>query len=245
MAAKAASVLGRRTLWAATTVVLLALVSNVRAESLLDRAMDAPSSPAGGSSATVPNAVPAPQFPPVAPVSYKLPAPSSGAPVSGKMSTAPSGLLNSAPAAAPAVKSAAIAPGKSELKGDVAAVIHKLDPLRVFHERRFKIAAAEFPAFCQDWGRKLQERTQWGLSQINWHLDHGLESGTYTGYGPINSCTTKMSESGVAIGKLSYYEYVYSLSGKTIDEAKHAKPKQVSVMQTLEIFRFDHNKWFE
>ncbi|SRR5579875_1127239 len=244
MAVKTASVLGRRMLCAAVAAVLLALAPNVRAESLLDKAMDAPSSPTGGSSAAVPNAVSAPQSPSVAPVSYKLPAPSSDASLTGKAPAVRSVPLNSVPAA-PAVKSAALAPGKSELKGDVAAVVNKLDPLRVFHERRFKIAAAEFPAFCQDWERKLQERTRWGLSQINWHLDHGMESGTYTGYGPINSCTTKMSDSGVAIGELSYYEYVYSLSGKTIDEAKHAKPKQIRVMQTLEIFRFDHNKWFE
>jgi hypothetical protein len=124
-------------------------------------------------------------------------------------------------------------------------VINNLDPLRAVHEMRFRTAAAEFPAFCQDWQQKLEERTQWNLSQINWHVDHGLESGTYTGYGTIDSCTTKMSNGGVPIGKLSYVEYTYALSGKTIDVAKHAHPKQVGIIRTLEIFRFDHNKWFE
>ena len=124
-------------------------------------------------------------------------------------------------------------------------MVQKYDPLRTLHERRFRIASAEFPAFCHDWQSKLEERTRWNLSQINWHEDHGLESGSYTSYSPINSCTTKMSDSGVSIGKLSYDEYVYTLSGKTVDEAKHAKPKQTSVMRTLEIFRFDHDKWFE
>ncbi|HUY19690.1 MAG TPA: hypothetical protein VMV15_10730 [Candidatus Binataceae bacterium] len=124
-------------------------------------------------------------------------------------------------------------------------MIRKLDPLRELHERRFKLATAEFPAFCQDWQRKLENRTRWNLSRINWHLDHGLESGTYTSYGTISSCTTKLSDSGVAIGKLTYEEFTYSLSGKTVDDAKHAPPKQVSIMRTLEIFRFDHGKWFE
>jgi hypothetical protein len=131
------------------------------------------------------------------------------------------------------------------MRGNVTAMIQKMDPLRTAYEQRFKLAAAKFPAFCRDWQLKLEERTRWGLSQIKWHRDQGLESGTYTGYSAVNSCTTKMSKNGIAIGKLSYDEYTYSLSGKSVDEAKHAQPKQVSTMRTLEIFRYDHNKWFE
>jgi len=277
MAAKAASVLSRRimrvVMWAAITTALLALTPHLYAESLLDKAIDAPSSPAGGNS-EVTNS-PAPQTPPLAPIVYKPRAPSNGsapylapAPTGGSSVVtgspapqtppiapivykpfAPSNgsapYVAPAPAAAPAQKNPASAPVTGKLKGEVTAVIHKFDPLRVFHEHRYQIAAAEFPAFCHDWELKLQERTQWGISQIQWHLERGLESGTYTGYSPINSCTTKMSEGGVAIGKLSYEEHVYSLSGKTIDEAKHAPPKQVSTVRTLEIFRYDHNKWFE
>ena len=173
----------------------------------------------------------------LAPVRYTVPAAPSGSPAAA-----------SPPASALKLEaSATTAPAAQNggLRGDVAAVIKKLDPLRELHERRFKIAAAQFPAFCRDWQQKLEDRTQWNLSRIAWHVDHGIESGTYTGYSTINSCTTKLSDSGVAIGKLTYEEYTYLLSGKTVDQAKHAQPKQLSIMRTLEIFRFDHGKWFE
>ena len=243
MAAKvAASIPGRwmmRTvLLIAVTSLVLALTPKLHAQSLLDKAMDAPSSPAGG-----PDIAPNPVQRPAAiaaPVAYHPPSPPSS--VSIPLAVTPPATTSSAH---PAQTTAALAPKATSLKSDVKAVIHKLDPLHAFHEHRYQIAAAEFPAFCQDWGRKLQERTQWGISQIQWHADNGIESGTYTGYSPINSCTTKMSENGTAIGELTYEERVYSLSGKTVQEAKHAQPKQVSVMRTLEIFRFDHNKWFE
>ncbi len=235
--------------WAAGAAAVLVLSPRLYAESLLDKALDTPPAPAAGSAVNANNALPQPA--PISPVTYAAPSASSGTTASASAMTAqaPSASLSaSAPVSAPkatlATATSPVAhPGK--LRGEVSAVIHKLDPLRALHEHRFQIASAQFPAFCHDWQTKLEDRTRWNLSQINWHEDHGLESGTYTSYSPINSCTTKMSDSGVAIGKLSYDEYVYSLSGKTVEEAKHAQPKQVSVVRTLEIFRFDHDKWFE
>ncbi|MBF6570449.1 MAG: hypothetical protein IVW54_16405 [Candidatus Binataceae bacterium] len=125
------------------------------------------------------------------------------------------------------------------------ATLHKLDPLRVLHERSYKRAAAEFPEFCHEWQHKLQARQQYNLTRIDWRVDHGTENGTYVGYGPISSCVTKMSDGGVSIGKLTYDEYTYMVSGKTVADARHAQPKPVSTVRTLEIFRFDHNRWFE
>jgi hypothetical protein len=227
----------RRSIFVITITAILLLTPPLFAESLLDKALNSPSS--GTTSLGTTNVTsPAPvTSQPVAPVDYKAPAVPS---VSSMPARSPTTKLNAEPSGATFPPTA-----NGRLRGDVTAMIRKLDPLRELHERRFKMATAEFPAFCQDWQRKLEDRTHWNLSRISWHLDHGLESGTYTGYGAISSCTTKMSDSGVAIGKLTYDEYTYSLSGKSIDEAKHAQPKQVSIMRTLEIFRFDHGKWFE
>jgi hypothetical protein len=230
----------------ASLAVFVTLTPCLYAESLLDKALDTPPAATKGSDTTG-AAAPAQ----IAPVTYTAPVPHAGTPgAAPAVALTPStASVSSAAATAPAkpMVATAVVPAAhpGALRGEVTAVIQKFDPLRALHEHRFQVAAAKFPAFCRDWQAKLEERTRWNLSQINWHEDHGLESGTYTSYSPINSCTTKMSDSGVAIGKLSYDEYVYSLSGKSIEEAKHAKPKQVSVMRTLEIFRYDHNQWFE
>jgi len=113
-----------------------------------------------------------------------------------------------------------------------------------FIGQRFRTATNAFPAFCHDWQDKLMERTQYNIERISWHVDdHGMETGTYLGYSTISSCTTKLSRGGIPIGKLTYQEINYSLSGKTLDEAKHATPMQTGVMNTLEIFRWDQTHW--
>ncbi|HTW86671.1 MAG TPA: hypothetical protein VMD75_01580 [Candidatus Binataceae bacterium] len=247
MSIVAACALSRRVIPLFATAVLLLLGSSLHAESLLDKALDSP--PAGSAAATNPVSA---QTQPLAPVAYKIPSGTSGSSsVRPAVETSPSPASGPAAAAGAAHTSAlpAAAPAKSSNLGgfrtDASAVIDHLDPLSALDERRFRTAAAEFPAFCHDWQQKLSERTRWNLNQISWHLEHGLESGTYTGYGVIDSCTTKLSRQGIPVGKLSYVEYTYALTGKTIEDAKHAQPKQVSTIRTLEIFSFDHNKWFE
>lgn len=244
MSIVAACVLSRRVApLVATAVFFLLLGPPLHAESLLDKAMDSP--PAG--SINTANPVPA-QTQPLAPVAYKIPsamgvtpAKAAPAPAASGPATYPAATHTSALPAAPTAPSA----NPGGFRTDTSAVINNLDPLRELHESRFRTAAAEFPAFCHDWQQKLAERTRWNLTQINWHVDHGLESGTYISYGAIDSCVTKLSSQGVPVGKLSYIEYTYALSGKTIDDAKHAQPKSVGTIRTLEIFSFDHNKWFE
>ncbi len=109
--------------------------------------------------------------------------------------------------------------------------------------RQFKTAAARFPAFCEKWGRLLRERHVNDASHIKWKFKDGWETGTYTGYSKIKTCTCEQSE-GFAIGKLSYDELTYYVVGKTKEEAQHAKPKVTAITTTTEIFRWDHGKWF-
>lgn len=111
------------------------------------------------------------------------------------------------------------------------------------HNRQFETAAARFPAFCEKWGRLLQQRDVNDVDHINWKLKDGWETGTYTGYSKIKTCSCKQSE-GFAIGKLSYDEVTYYVAGKTKEEARQARPRITSITTTTEIFRWNHGKWF-
>ncbi|MGH7906130.1 MAG: hypothetical protein ACREP6_05840 [Candidatus Binataceae bacterium] len=132
---------------------------------------------------------------------------------------------------------------RSESLEDMNAALRKLSPHNSARNRRIERGAVVFPSFCQDWEEKLLARQTNNLKQIAWRPQNGDEAGTYTGYGPIKSCTTKLSTHGILIGELTYQEFTYALSGKTIDQAEHANPKPVAITNTLEIFRWDRTKW--
>jgi hypothetical protein len=127
----------------------------------------------------------------------------------------------------------------------VRALLHKLTHRRLDSAGLFKEAEQEFPAFCQDWGSKLRDRERNNVDHIDWKPAQGGEAGTYVGYGNIQSCTCKQTPKGIPVGKLVYQEFEYELDGKTLDEARHAKPKEDSITNTTEIFRFDtkQDKW--
>lgn len=118
----------------------------------------------------------------------------------------------------------------------------------VFHsaaERAiYEKAAAGFPNFCQDWQRMLHDRETNNLAHLTWQPRNGVITSTYTGYGQVETCETKESVEGVPIGKISYDEMVYSLSGKSADEARRTQPQIVHQVHTLEIFSWDKGKWF-
>jgi hypothetical protein len=118
----------------------------------------------------------------------------------------------------------------------------------VFHSpverERYEKAAAQFPDFCHDWQRMLHDRETNNLEHLTWQARDGAETSTYTGYGMVETCETKESVEGVPIGKLSYEEMIYYLSGKSADEARHAAPKLIHQTHTLEIFSWEKNKWF-
>lgn len=133
---------------------------------------------------------------------------------------------------------------RSRLRAELRDVARKLNPVTLIALRRYEKASASFPAFCHDWEQKLRERESNNLEHLEWKLRDGYETATYVGYGNIKSCDCKMSKEGLPIGKLTYDEMTYYLVGKTIDEARHAKPKPVSDTPTLEIFSWEKSKWF-
>jgi len=128
--------------------------------------------------------------------------------------------------------------------GVTAQVREILAKLPIFQRRKFERASAAFPAFCQEWERKLHDREADNLAHINWQVRDGFETATYVGYGRVESCETKESSAGVPIGKLMYEEYRYYITGKTAEEARHAQPKLIGASSTLEIFSWDKNRWF-
>ncbi len=107
----------------------------------------------------------------------------------------------------------------------------------------FDQASGLFPAFCKDWERKLHDRELNNLENVSWKEQDGWKTGTYLGYSPIKSCNCKRSTGGVPIGELTYQETEYYLSGRTVEEARHAQPKPVGITNTTEIFRWDKTKW--
>jgi hypothetical protein len=118
----------------------------------------------------------------------------------------------------------------------------------IFHspaERvRYEKAASRFPNFCHDWQRMLHDREINNLEHLTWQTRDGAETASYTGYGVVETCETKESVEGVPIGKLSYEEMIYYLSGKSADEARHALARVIHQTHTLEIFSWEKDKWF-
>ena len=133
--------------------------------------------------------------------------------------------------------------GKS-LKTKVKAALQKVNPMRLLRDREFKKAAALFPNFCKDWERKLHDREVNNQSHIAWQVKDGWETGTYTGYSPVQQCECHQSTDGYSIGKVKYDEFKYYIVGKTPDEAKHGKPKITDDTATTELFRWDKEAWF-
>ncbi len=140
---------------------------------------------------------------------------------------------------------ASASPGVAKvIKQKVAAVIAKITPERILRDKQFKRAAAAFPEFCHEWEQKLRDREKNNLEHLVFQLKDGWQTATYTGYGKVNSCEAHQSKDGFAIGRLSYEEFIYYLTGQSTDEARHAPPKTTSDTHTTEIFRWDKEKWF-
>jgi hypothetical protein len=133
---------------------------------------------------------------------------------------------------------------KSLRKKVKAAVMRKVDALRALRDKEFAKASSLFPTFCQDWQRKLHDREVNNEEHIAWQQKDGWETGTYTGYGPIKNCECHQSSDGYSIGKVTYDELKYYVTGKTPDEAKHAAPRVTDDTATTELFRWDKEAWF-
>jgi hypothetical protein len=133
---------------------------------------------------------------------------------------------------------------KKTFRQRVRAALKKINPRRLLRQHEYKKAAAKFGTFCKEWEQKLHEREVLNLGKIDWKLRDGYNTGTYTGYGPIETCTTKETPDGFALGELTYEEFTYYLAGRSQRDALHAKPKPQSDTHTTEIFRWDRGKWF-
>jgi hypothetical protein len=118
------------------------------------------------------------------------------------------------------------------------------DSLTPAQRRTYQRASSAFTSFCHDWDRLLHEREVNNLEHLSWQQSGGLKMATYTGYGRVESCECHESKEGLPIGKIRYEEMLYSIAGKSADEARRATPKVMHEISTLEIFSWDKGKWF-
>jgi hypothetical protein len=126
----------------------------------------------------------------------------------------------------------------------VPAQTDNTDLLTPAQRRTYQRASSLFASFCRDWERLLHEREVNNLEHLSWQQNGGLQTATYTGYGKVESCECHASKEGLPIGKIGYEEMLYSIAGKTVSDARHAAPKIMHEIRTLEIFSWDKGKWF-
>jgi hypothetical protein len=217
-----------------------------------------PAAPAAAPQATIPQAtvpgaasaaaVPAPGVPPVtSPTSSALAVAAPLAPV------LPPNLAQTNPPATAVVASTGPAvnvanTGSPVLKGlngnGMQGEAQTLNPVMMRALKEFQVASASFPDFCRDWAHKLSVREHDNVEHIKWEMRDGVETGSYVGYSSIDSCTCKEATNGVAVGILTYKEFDYTLTGKSLEEARHATPHAATIVPTREIFAYEKGKWF-
>lgn len=127
--------------------------------------------------------------------------------------------------------------------GGIKAAAKKLNPAMTRALKEFEVAKDAFVGFCRQWHERLVDRQVNNSNHIDWKLQHGITTGTYVSYGPIETCVCKRAENGIPIGELTYNELDYTVTGKTKGQAKQSKPS-VSVVPTREIFSWNKGKWF-
>src|SRR5262245_56427727 len=111
-------------------------------------------------------------------------------------------------------------------------------------DREFKKASEKFPEFCKHWEKNLRDREKNNLLKLVFTEKDGVHTATYIGYGEVKTCEAHQSKDGFSIGKISYEEFTYNLSGKTREEAAVAEKTTISDVHTTEIFRWENNEWF-
>ncbi|MGH7840067.1 MAG: hypothetical protein ACRETH_00630 [Steroidobacteraceae bacterium] len=156
-------------------------------------------------------------------------------------SAAPSTTTASAPdsTVAPAARKTALQKAVFEIK----ATAQDLARLTAAQRRKWQVAVASLPGFCQDWNRMLHDREVNNLLHLHWHSSADGATATYIGYGTVENCQAKESSEGVPIGKVTYEERDYALSGRNIDDAK-THPQLMRTSKTLEIFSYEKDRWF-
>jgi hypothetical protein len=159
-------------------------------------------------------------------------------PPDSKTSAAPDAVAN-----ASAPESAESRTRIQRMADDVKAAAARLAHLTKAQRHKWDMAQAALPGFCHKWDQMLHDREVNNLSHLDWHKKDGYETASYTGYGEVQSCEAKESDEGIPIGKVSYEEKNYYLTGKTTEEAK-SHPKLIGTTKTLEIFSWEKDRWF-
>jgi hypothetical protein len=151
----------------------------------------------------------------------------------------PPAASNSSPAPAP-LSSQEEKKLRREARSQEKKVVSEREKL----DREFKKASEKFPEFCKHWEQNLRDRERDNRLKLVFTEKDGVHTATYVGYGEVTTCESHQSKDGFSIGKISYEEFTYNLSGKTHEEAVAAEKTTISDVHTTEIFRWENNEWF-
>lgn len=146
-------------------------------------------------------------------------------------------------ASAPAPAAAASPQAKKTIRQKIRAFVEKI-PERLKMDKEFLVASAQFPSFCEHWQQNLRDRETANRNGAKYVEKEATETATYTGYGKIAVCEAHQSKTGYSIGRITYEEFTYFLTGKSLDDAKISEPKPVNDLHTTELFRWENGKWF-
>jgi len=103
---------------------------------------------------------------------------------------------------------------------------------------------SSFKDFCEVWMGKLVERERFNKQQIKWHPAASGVEGDYVGYSVEHTCDLRPpTDSGVAVGKVTYRELIYRKRGPSAEAAAASEPEIVEVTEITEIFRREKGKW--
>jgi hypothetical protein len=130
------------------------------------------------------------------------------------------------------------------LRREARSLSKKLVSEREKLDLEFKKASERFPEFCKHWEQNLREREQNNRLKLVFTEKDGVHTATYIGYGEVKTCEAHQSKDGFSIGKISYEEFTYNLTGKTREEAAVSEKTTISDVHTTEIFRWENNEWF-
>jgi hypothetical protein len=144
----------------------------------------------------------------------------------------------------PAVQAPISRKEEKALRREARALSKKLVSEREKLDLEFKKASEKFPEFCKHWEQNLRDRERDNRLKLVFTEKDGVHTATYVGYGEVKTCEAHQSKDGFSIGKISYEEFTYNLSGKTREEAAASEKTTVSDVHTTEIFRWENDEWF-
>jgi hypothetical protein len=119
-------------------------------------------------------------------------------------------------------------------------------PAAIRQDQTTTNAEARFQSFCASWMKKLRTREQENLSKAQVERRGDQFVIEYTGYGkdPLRceSKTTGVPQNPY-IGKLVYQELRYQKTADSRKKLRKSRPRVLSQVDVLEIFRFDGSRW--